>query len=69
MKSPTVTFRISPLLLAAARAALERYNRNPQTEPLDMTGLCNIAISDKIAHWDRSRKKRRGKLREPKRAQ
>lgn len=69
MKSPTVTFRIAPLLLASVQAEIARHNKNPILEPHDMTSWVNSAISEKLSHAARSRKKRRKKRPDPKAGQ
>lgn len=57
--SPTVTFRIAPLLLAALRAEIERYNQNPMNEQHTMTTFVNQAIVEKLRHRKASRTKPR----------
>lgn len=57
--SPRVTVRITPLILASVNAEIERLNLNPLNEPWNMTAFINAAIVEKIAHSQRSRKKRR----------
>jgi hypothetical protein len=69
MKSPTVTFRISPLMLAGVREAIKIHNRNPILEPHDMTSFISQALSEKLAHLARGRAKRRNKRRSTKEAQ
>lgn len=56
--SPTVTFRIAPLLLEAVKSEIERYNRNPLNEPMDMTRFIAFAISERLSKVARSNTKR-----------
>jgi hypothetical protein len=56
--SPTITFRIPPLRLAALQAAVARRNKNPLKPPLTISEYINMAIVDKIDHDDRSRRRK-----------
>jgi hypothetical protein len=59
--SPTVTFRIAPLLLASVRSEIERLNRNPLAEQWTISDFITVALVEKVALNTRRRKTRRKK--------
>lgn len=59
--SPRIIFRCPPLLLHAIDAEIARTNRNVKVEPFNRSTWVLAAISAKLAHAERSRKKRRAK--------
>lgn len=58
MNSPVISLRISPLILAAVRAEIERLNRRPTEAPVDLTNFISVAISERLDKLARGRKKR-----------
>jgi hypothetical protein len=65
--SPIISLRLSPLVLAAVDAAIERGNKYRTAAPWTRTAWIHAAIHEKLAHSIRSnrpKKSRRSKQQE-----
>lgn len=68
MNSPTVTVRLSPLLLSAVKHEVKQSQSKKQVEPLTMTRFVEIAIIERLAKLSRDRTRKR-RTRSPARRQ